>query len=80
MGAMLTQVGPFGIMDSIGLDTVWKITEYWAEKRQNPQEKKNAAFLKTYVDKGLLGAKTGEGFYRYPEPAFVRPGFLEKKN
>lgn len=79
MGAMLTHVGPFGIMDSIGIDTVWKITDYWGKKHQDPQEMANANFLKTYVDKGLLGAKTGQGFYTYPNPAFVQPGFVENK-
>ena len=79
MGAMLADVGPFGIMDSIGIDTVWKISDYWAKKQQDPQLIANAEFLKSYVDKGLLGAKTGQGFYTYPNPAFIQPGFVENK-
>jgi 3-hydroxybutyryl-CoA dehydrogenase len=77
MGVMHTMVGPFGIMDSIGLDTVWKVTGYWADKTKDPQSIKNALFLRQYVDKGLLGVKSGKGFYAYPEPAFVKPGFVE---
>ncbi len=47
MGVMNSPMGPFTIMDSIGLDTVWKITDYWAKKTNDPQAKKNALFLKS---------------------------------
>ncbi len=78
MGVMHTPIGPFGIMDSIGLDTVWKITDYWARVLKDPQQSANAAFMKTYVDQGRLGVKTGRGFYTYPDPIFATPGFIEK--
>ncbi len=77
MGIMHTPSGPFGIMDSIGLDTVWKVTDYWAQKRKDPLALNNAAFMKRYVAAGRLGIKTGQGFYRYPKPAFMESGFLE---
>jgi 3-hydroxybutyryl-CoA dehydrogenase len=77
MGVMHTMVGPFAIMDSIGIDTVYKITDYWAKKTGNPQQEANALFLKQYVDRGDLGVKTGRGFYTYPAPAFQKPGFIE---
>jgi 3-hydroxybutyryl-CoA dehydrogenase len=76
MGVMGMFIGPFGIMDSVGLDTVWHITDYWAKKTRDPQSLKNAAFLKPYVDRGELGQKSGQGFYAYPKPAFTRPGFV----
>jgi 3-hydroxybutyryl-CoA dehydrogenase len=76
MGVMHTPVGPFGIMDQVGLSTVHTITDYWARKTGDPQAKANADFLKGYVDKGLLGFKTMEGFYTYPNPAYGDPGFL----
>ncbi len=79
MGVMHTMVGPFGMMDSIGLDTAWKVTDYWASKTGDPQALANAAFLKQYVDKGLLGVKSGKGFYSYPGSAFMKPGFIEGK-
>ena len=77
MGVMHTAVGPFGIMDGIGIDTVYSITDYWAKKTGRPQQAANARFLKQYVDKGCLGVKTGQGFYTYPGPAFQKPGFLQ---
>jgi len=76
MGIMKTFVGPFGIMDSVGLETVYKITDYWAGKTNDPKSKGNAAYLKNYVKKGDLGVKTGKGFYEYPDPAFLKPDFM----
>lgn len=80
MGVMHTVIGPFGLMDSIGIDTVWKITDYWAKQTQKPQLITNAGFLKKYVDSGHLGAKTKKGFYTYPDPEFAKPGFIAGKN
>ncbi|CAG0937373.1 hypothetical protein TFLX_06302 [Thermoflexales bacterium] len=40
------------------------------------QLKKNADFLKSYVDRGWLGVKSGHGFYSYPNPVFQRPDFI----
>ncbi len=70
--------GPFGGLDAIGLDTAWQITDYWARQlTSDVQLRRNATFLKAYIDRGALGVKTGQGFYSYPEPAFARPGFIE---
>ena len=77
MGIMRSMTGPFGIMDSIGLGTVYKVTDYWAEAKQDPQARQNADFLKAYVDRGDLGIKTGKGFYSYPDPQFLSPEFLK---
>ncbi|NOX32478.1 MAG: 3-hydroxyacyl-CoA dehydrogenase [Deltaproteobacteria bacterium] len=77
MGIMKTHTGPFGIMDSVGLETVYKITSYWAKKINDPKRKANAAFLKPFVEKGDLGVKTGKGFYEYPDPAFLTPNFMK---
>ncbi|TAL29550.1 MAG: 3-hydroxyacyl-CoA dehydrogenase [Spirochaetes bacterium] len=76
MGVTHMPFGPFGMMDSVGLETVWHITHYWAERHKDPQAKKNADFVKDWVDRGRLGQKTGGGFYEYPDPAFGKPGFL----
>ena len=76
MGIMKTHVGPFGIMDSVGIETVYKITEYWAGINKDPQAIANTAFLKQYVKKNHLGVKTGKGFYNYPESDFLKPEFM----
>jgi 3-hydroxybutyryl-CoA dehydrogenase len=76
IGVMKMPLGPFGWLDGIGLDTCWKITEYWAKTLGDEQLQKNSDFFKEYVDKGYLGVKSGRGFYVYPDPAFQDPGFL----
>lgn len=76
MGVMNTHLGPFGIMDSIGLLTCFKVTDFWANMKNDKKAIANAAFIKQYVDQGKLGIKTGEGFYTYPDPAYARPDFI----
>ena len=77
MGVMKMPVGPFGIMDAIGLDTVLDITDLWARTLGDAQLRANADFVKPYVDRGELGVKSGRGFYTYPAPAYALPGFVE---
>lgn len=76
MAIMKMPIGPFGMLDGVGIDTAWHITEFWASQTGDPQTRRNADFLKTYVDRGCLGMKSGEGFYRYPSPAYSWPDFL----
>ena len=76
MGVMNMPIGPFGLMDSIGIDTTWKVTAYWVKQTGDAQSQKNADFLKQFVDRGEVGQKTGKGFYRYPDPLFRQPGFI----
>ncbi len=80
MGIMKMPIGPFGIMDAVGLDTVWRITDYWAGVTGDPQLRANATFLQDYLDRGRLGLKSGGGFYDYPNPAFGQRGFLTGKD
>jgi len=64
-GVMKTMVGPFGILDFVGLDLVWQINDMFAKSSGDPQMQARADFLKRYVDKGWLGVKSGRGFYTY---------------
>ncbi len=64
-------------MDAVGLETAYKITDYWAQKSDDPKPRANAAYLKTFVEKGHIGIKSGKGFYDYPDPAFLKPDFMK---
>ncbi|MFE9324412.1 3-hydroxyacyl-CoA dehydrogenase [Nocardia sp. NPDC052278] len=56
-------VGPFQMLDVIGLTTPYNILVNGGDEGQQL-----AAWLKTnYIDKGKLGIATGEGFYKYSE-------------
>ncbi|MDX1689001.1 MAG: 3-hydroxyacyl-CoA dehydrogenase [Candidatus Promineifilaceae bacterium] len=77
MGVMRTEIGPFGIIDLVGLDTVWKITDYWAGRLfWRRQLRRNANYLKARLEEGRHGRDSGRGFYNYPNPAFEQPGFV----
>ena len=76
MAIMKMPVGPFGALDAVGIDTAWHITEYWAQVTGDPQLRTNAELLGGYVDRGCTGVKSGEGFYRYPDPAYADPAFV----
>lgn len=58
-------VGPFGVVDVIGVDLVWHVTESVAQATGDPEHRAQADFLKGYVDRGWLGVKSGRGFYSY---------------
>ncbi|WP_433956734.1 3-hydroxyacyl-CoA dehydrogenase [Cytobacillus horneckiae] len=71
-------LGPFAILDVVGIRTAYNISSGKAEATGNEDFKKLAELLKTeYIDKGKLGRETGEGFYKYPNPAFANPSFLK---
>ena len=54
-------MGPFQILDMVGLNTVYNI-----DAAGNEEQRRLAQFLKeNYIDKGKLGADSGEGFYSY---------------
>jgi len=58
------QVGPFELMDRIGLDVVYDIEKNYSEI--NPSRSENALkLLEEYIDNGQLGIKSGRGFYEY---------------
>lgn len=59
------QRGPFRMMDAVGLDVVLDIEEHYAAERPHLPEGPRA-LLRTYVERGDLGAKSGRGFYDDP--------------
>lgn len=72
MGNFKMEMGPFGVLDTVGLDTAWHITSNQPDKKSQAF----AALLKTYIDAGKSGVKSGEGFYTYPHPKYKSPGFV----
>jgi 3-hydroxybutyryl-CoA dehydrogenase len=75
MGNFKMNSGPFGILDAIGLDTAWHVTN----SQNDPKSQRFAAFLKSYTDQGKLGVKSGEGFYTYPKPAYAQDDFIQQQ-
>ena len=56
-------LGPFQILDIVGLTTAYNIFAHGSEEKQAL-----AAWLKaSYIDQGKLGVASGEGFYTYSE-------------
>lgn len=58
-------MGPFELMDYVGLDTNKFILEGWHEKYPDNPLFKPSELLTKLVKEGKLGAKSGEGFYKY---------------
>jgi 3-hydroxybutyryl-CoA dehydrogenase len=60
-------MGPLALLDLIGLDSAYEILEtMYAQSRDHRHAP--APILKQYVTAGLLGRKTGRGFYTYAAP------------
>jgi len=77
MIATKAPMGPFAILDIVGINTAYNIVSAKAEATGREDYKKLAAMLKTdYIDQGKLGKATGEGFYKYPKPNYLNPDFL----
>lgn len=67
------RLGPFELMDLIGLDVSYPVmdqiyTQYFHEPRYRPMP-----LMQQRMISGLLGRKVGRGFYEYKEGAIVRP-------
>jgi len=58
------KMGPFVLMDGIGLDVVYAVQMSYYEESGDPRDKPPDA-LKEMVENGNLGLKTGKGFYTW---------------
>jgi len=58
-------MGPFELMDYVGLDTSKFIIEGWAQKYPENPLFAEVPTLNRLVAEGRLGIKSGEGFYKY---------------
>ncbi len=68
--------GPFAIMDKVGLDVVYDIEMVYYNESGDPKDKPPDALLEK-IKRGELGVKSGKGFYTYPDPEYLKPGFLK---
>lgn len=61
-------MGPFTLLDLIGLDTALEILETMYRRGGRSRRHAPAPLLRQMVTAGLLGRKSGAGFYRYVAP------------
>lgn len=76
MKVMNAPIGPFGMMDMIGLEVLRDSGKYINQSHPDPQKERCIAFLEKLIDAGRSGVKSGQGFYKYPNPDFEQPEFL----
>jgi 3-hydroxybutyryl-CoA dehydrogenase len=67
------RMGPCELMDLIGHDTSFAVTNSVFEANFHDKRFVPSLVQRELVDGGLLGRKTGQGFYRYPEGAPAIP-------
>ncbi|MFC2164147.1 3-hydroxyacyl-CoA dehydrogenase family protein [Acidobacteriota bacterium] len=73
-----TSLGPCGLMDKIGLDVVRDIEMVYYEESGDPSDRP-PKMLDEMIEQNKLGVKTGVGFYTYPNPEYMNPGWLKKE-
>ena len=73
-------VGPFGIMDTIGLDLVQQVLSNGRWVGDHEAMQKLIDVLEPYVKSGELGVKTGKGFFSYASNSGPTPIEAESSN
>ena len=73
-----TDIGPFGMMDRVGLDVVRDIELVYYGESGDPSDRPPKILLDK-IDRGELGVKTGKGFYTYPDPDYRMQGWLRRE-
>jgi 3-hydroxybutyryl-CoA dehydrogenase len=61
-------MGPLALMDLIGLDTAYEILDTMYRRGGRDRRHAPVPLLKQMVTAGLLGRKSGKGFYTYEHP------------
>ncbi|HEX5996079.1 MAG TPA: 3-hydroxybutyryl-CoA dehydrogenase [Jiangellales bacterium] len=61
-------MGPLALMDLIGLDTAYEILDTMYRRGGRDRRHAPVPLLKQMVTAGLLGRKSGRGFYTYDKP------------
>jgi len=71
-----TKIGPFGMMDRVGLDVVRDIENIYYNESHDIRDSPPKLLLEM-IERGELGVKSCRGFYSYPNPAYLDPAWLE---
>ena len=64
-------IGPLALADLIGLDTVLAILKTLQKEMGERNKYKPCPLLEEYVEKGFLGRKSGQGFYKYDDITLI---------
>ncbi|WP_069207792.1 3-hydroxyacyl-CoA dehydrogenase [Sphingomonas panacis] len=71
-------LGPIASVDMMGIGTVYNALSHLAENEGRSELLPITEYLRTnFVDKGALGARSGQGFYTYPNPHFEQDDFFK---
>jgi hypothetical protein len=66
---------PISIANSV---TAVSVYSYWGEVNDDAQMTANATYIQeNFLDKGLLGARTGQGYYSLARPLLPGPRVLD---
>jgi 3-hydroxybutyryl-CoA dehydrogenase len=80
MIALRSDMGPFGMMDRMGLGVVHHVAKRIDESTPGAHALGYARYIEEhFLQQGHVGLSSGQGFYRYPNPAFAQPGFLRAR-
>ncbi len=63
------RMGPFELIDLIGLDVNLEIARSFYRQGGEPERWRPSPIQQRLVEEGKLGRKSGEGYYSYPRPA-----------
>jgi len=71
-------MGPMGLIDMVGMRTAYNVLHHWGNENNDEQMLKNAEYIQShFIDKDLMGLRSGQGYYSYPDPAYQDEGFLD---
>ena len=77
MITMRSGMGPFGMMDLMGLGVVHHVAKMIDEQTPDTDGRGYARYIdERFIQKGRLGVVSGQGVYSYPNPTFAQPGFI----
>lgn len=71
-------LGSMAMVDLVGMNTAYNVIKSYAALTGDELWRWREDFMKVnFIDKNKLGIPTGEGFYKYPNPAYQEKEFLK---